>query len=54
MSQNITIGKQDFEKIRTENCFYIDKTHLCILSSHLYLHIFAMKLREYKPCFWAQ
>ena len=27
MSQNITIGKQDFEKIRTENCFYIDKTH---------------------------
>ena len=27
MPQNITIGKQDFEKIRTENCFYIDKTH---------------------------
>ena len=21
MQQNITIGKQDFEKIRTENCF---------------------------------
>ena len=27
MPQNITIGKQDFEKIRTENCFYIDKTN---------------------------
>ena len=26
MPQNIAIGKQDFEKIRTENCFYIDKT----------------------------
>ena len=26
MPQNITIGKQNFEKIRTENCFYIDKT----------------------------
>lgn len=27
MRQNITIGKQNFEKIRTENCFYIDKTN---------------------------
>ena len=28
MRQNITIGKQNFEKIRTENCFYIEKRTL--------------------------
>ena len=26
MPEKITIGTQDFEKLRTENCFYIDKT----------------------------
>lgn len=26
MTGKITIGTQDFEKLRTENCFYIDKT----------------------------
>lgn len=26
MPDKITIGTQDFEKLRTENCFYIDKT----------------------------
>lgn len=26
MVNNIAIGIQDFEKIRTKNCFYVDKT----------------------------
>lgn len=26
MGRTVSIGKQDFKKIRTENCFYIDKT----------------------------
>lgn len=26
MAKTVAIGKQDFEKIRQENCFYIDKT----------------------------
>ena len=27
MPEIITIGKQNFEKLRKEHCFYIDKTH---------------------------
>lgn len=26
MARAISIGRQDFEKIRSDNCFYIDKT----------------------------
>jgi hypothetical protein len=26
MPRTVAIGLQDFEKIRTENCFYVDKT----------------------------
>lgn len=26
MARTVSIGKQDFEKVRIENCFYVDKT----------------------------
>ena len=26
MARNVAIGIQDFEKIRKQNCFYVDKT----------------------------
>ena len=26
MTKTVSIGKQDFEKIIQENCFYVDKT----------------------------